>query len=63
MTLAEFNKLDLDDQLEKTWESGVIEDHRQDHEHHYILYKIFDFFVEIAFHPDTQEIMEVRSFQ
>jgi hypothetical protein len=63
MTLAEFNELELSKQLEKTWEIGVIEEHREDRDHHYILYRVADFFVEIAFHPGTQEVVEVKSFK
>jgi len=43
MTLKEFNCLELKDQLEITWEKGVIEDHITYGDYYYILYKLYDF--------------------
>ena len=62
MTLSEFNKLDLEKQAEIVWEKGILEHHANDGEHHFVLYKIYDFFVEIEFHSFTNEIVKIICF-
>jgi hypothetical protein len=62
MTLAEFNRLDLKDQLEITWEKGVIEDAVTYNIYHYVLYKVDDFFVEISFRMDSNEFIHLQCF-
>jgi len=62
MTLKEFNCLELQDQLEITWEKGVIEDHITYGDYYYILYKLYDFFVEIAFKTGKDDVIQVKSF-
>jgi hypothetical protein len=63
MTLSEFTRLDMEDQLDETWDKGVLEDHNTYGDHYYLLYKLYDFFVEIAFNAKTDDITEVKSFQ
>jgi hypothetical protein len=62
MTLSEFNKLDLEKQAEIVWEKGILDHHANDGEHHFVLYKIYDFFVEIEFHSKTNDILKILSF-
>ena len=62
MTLSEFNNLDLKDQLDLTWENGTLEDNVTHERHYYLLYKLYDFFVEVAFSSDTDDIVGVSSF-
>lgn len=62
MTISEFDSLNLKEQAKITWENGIIEDNRANEDYHYILYKVHDFFVEIAFHPESEEIVQIRSF-
>jgi hypothetical protein len=62
MTLSEFNSLDLDDQLDVTWEKGILEDHNTHGDHFYLLYKIDEFFVEVAFLSETHDITEIKTF-
>jgi hypothetical protein len=62
MTLSEFNSLDLKNQLEITWEKGIIEDTVTFGALYYILYKVDDFLVEIASRVDSNEILHVQGF-
>ena len=62
MNLREFNSLDLNKQTEIVWEKGILEEHRTDHEFYYVVYKIDDFFAEVAFNNKTNEIVEIKSF-
>ena len=63
MNLAEFNSLNLKDQMETTWANGVIEDNRVNKDYHYIVYKVHDFFVEMAFNRESEEIVQIRGFE
>lgn len=62
MTLSEFNKMDIKDQLDVTWEKGILEDHNTHGDQFYLLYHLHDFYVEVAFCAQTHEITEVKSF-
>ena len=63
MKLNEFNSYDPDKQAEIVWENGVIEEYRTGPEYYYILYKVHGFFVEVAFHKETNEIMRIEGFE
>jgi len=62
MTLSEFNKLDLKEQAEIVWENGILEHHTSDGENHFVLYNVYDFFVEIKFDSKTNDIIQLISF-
>ena len=63
MTLSEFNSLDLKEQLDVTWEKGILEDHNTHGDHFYLLYHLGDFFVEVAFCAESHEITRIKTFQ
>jgi hypothetical protein len=63
MTISEFNSLDLKDQLDITWEKGILEDHNTHGDCYYILYRVDDFFVEVTFLAETNDITNIKSFQ
>ncbi|HET6994734.1 MAG TPA: hypothetical protein VFI06_07120 [Chitinophagaceae bacterium] len=63
MTLPEFNRLDLKDQLALTWDKGDLQEHITHDRHYYLLYKVYDFFVEVAFNSDTNDIIGLSSFR
>jgi hypothetical protein len=62
VNLHEFNSLDLPKQTEIVWEKGILESHITDHEFYYLVYRIDDFFAEVAFDNKTDEIVEIKSF-
>jgi hypothetical protein len=63
MTLSEFNKLDLEKQTEIVWDKGILEHHTSDGENHFILYRVYDFFVEIKFYSPTNDIIQLICFR
>ncbi|MBC7946571.1 MAG: hypothetical protein H7Y42_01740 [Chitinophagaceae bacterium] len=62
MKLNEFNALDTALKAQITWEEGILESHHTNGDHHFVLYKLSDFFVEILFSGSTYEIVQVKSF-
>jgi len=62
MTLSEFNRLELKDQLEATWVKGTLEDNVGHDKYQYLLYKLEDFFVEITFNSETDEVVGLSGF-
>ena len=62
MTLSEFNSLAEKDQLETTWEKGILEDNVAHGKYHYLLYKLDEFFVEIAFNSETDDIVALSGY-
>jgi hypothetical protein len=62
MTLSEFNRMDLKDQLSITWDKGILEGNFTHERHYFLLYKLFDFFVEIAFDAETDDILGLSCF-
>jgi len=62
MTLSEFNRMATKDQLEITWDKGVLEDNVAHGKYHYLLYKLDDFFVEITFNSETDNVVGLKSF-
>jgi hypothetical protein len=63
MTLPEFTRLDRKDQLNLTWDKGILQDHITHDRHYYLLYKLYDFFVELAFNAETNDIIGLSSFR
>jgi hypothetical protein len=63
MTLSEFTRLDRKDQLNLTWDKGILHDHITHDRHYYLLYRLYDFFVELAFSAETNDIIGVSSFR
>jgi hypothetical protein len=62
VSLHEFNSLDVKKQTEIVWEKGILESHKSDIKFYYLVYRIDDFFAEIAFNNKTDEIVEIKSF-
>jgi len=62
MTLNEFKALNLNDQAETTWQHGVLLDDRQEGKRYMILYRIDNFFAEIHYDQDMNEITGIKSF-
>ena len=62
MTLSEFSKLEMKDQLELTWDKGVLEDNVAHGKYHYLLYKLNDFFVEITFNSETDDVVALSGY-
>ena len=62
MTLDEFRLMNLNDQAETTWNMGVLLGHREEGVHNMILYRINDFFAEIYYDRDMNEITGIKSF-
>jgi hypothetical protein len=62
MTLSDFNTLQINDQLEATWEKGVLEDNVANGTYHYLLYKLDDFFVEITFNSETDDVIALSGY-
>jgi len=62
MTLSEFTKLEVKDQLEVTWVKGILEDNVAHDKYQYLLYKLEGFFVEITFNSDTDEVVALSGF-
>ncbi|HLG38128.1 MAG TPA: hypothetical protein VI461_00620, partial [Chitinophagaceae bacterium] len=62
MTADEFNRLDIEDQLKIIWETGVLDDHNTGISQFYLVYKVYDFFVEIAFDKASESIIAIRSY-
>jgi hypothetical protein len=63
MSIIEFNKLAQKEQLEITWAQGILEGHHGYGEHYYLLYQLYDFFVEVEFAKSTDEILSVKCFR
>jgi hypothetical protein len=62
MTLYEFKLLDINDQAQKTWDMGVLLGYREDGQHHMVLYRVEDFYVEIIYDSEKNEIAGIKSF-
>ena len=62
MTLSEFNRLEVKAQLETTWEKGILEDNIAHGNYHYLLYKLDEFFVEITFNSETDDIVALSGY-
>jgi len=62
MTLSEFNRMAVKDQLEITWDKGILEDNVAHGNYHYLLYRLGDFFVEITFNSETDDVVGLKSF-
>jgi len=62
MTITEFNTLALKDQLDITWDRGVLEEHTTSGDHYDLLYRLYDFFVEVTFIESTDEIRHLKTF-
>ena len=63
MSIIEFNKLAQKEQLDITWAQGILESHQSHGEYYYLLYQLYDFFVEVGFATSTDEIMSVKCFR
>jgi hypothetical protein len=61
MTPEEFYALDEMEQAELIWEGRHIAD-RQDTEHHILLYKIDNLFVEVYYHKEDNFIKRFKAF-
>lgn len=62
MTLYEFKLLGLNDQAQSTWDNGVLIAFREEAGLHMILYSIENFYVEIQYHTNENEIIAIKSF-
>jgi hypothetical protein len=62
MTLYEFKLLSLSEQAQTTWDDGVLLGFRQQEERHMILYQINNFYIEIQYHTEQNEIIDIVSF-
>jgi hypothetical protein len=61
MTHEEFNKLPRNEQIEITFEQGVQNDHRKNDNHYSMFYRLHNFFVEIVFQKDTDDVIDIKS--
>jgi hypothetical protein len=62
MTLYEFKLLSLNVQAQTTWDHGVLLGFRQQEERHMILYQLDNFYIEIQYHTEQNEIIHIVSF-
>jgi hypothetical protein len=62
MTLYQFKLLNRDEQAQTTWDYGVLLGFREEPPEHMILYRIDDFYVEIHYDSDRNEISRIKSF-
>jgi hypothetical protein len=62
MTLYEFKLLNDNDQAQTVWDSGVLLGFRQEGSFHMALYRIDNFYVEIQYHTERNEIDDIKSF-
>ncbi len=63
MTLYDFNKLELNEQLTIVWNEGVFIDNYIDKIETCNCYAIDKFFVEVVYDAEQNTITEVRSFK
>jgi hypothetical protein len=63
MTLYEFNRLELNEQLTTVWEYGVFLDNHVTAKEKCNCYAIDKFFVEVDYNPEHNTITEIRSFK
>jgi hypothetical protein len=63
MTLYNFNKLELDEQLTIVWNKGVFVDNHFDIKERCNCYAIDMFFVEVVYDAEHNTITELRSFK
>jgi hypothetical protein len=61
MTPEQFYHLDEMEQAEVIWEGKHVVD-RQDKEHHILLYKIDDLFVEVYYNKEDNIIVKFKAF-
>ena len=62
MTLYEFKQLTSNEQAQTTWDNGVLIGFREETELHMVLYRIENFYVEICYHTNLNEITAIKSF-
>jgi hypothetical protein len=63
MDLREFQLMNLNDQVDTTWDQGILLGHREEGKQNMILYRIDNFFSEIHYDQDMNEIIGIRSFE
>ena len=63
MTLYEFNRMNLNDQADYTWQAGHHLAHRREGEMMVNLYKLPEFFVEIYVSDQTEWITRLAGFK
>jgi hypothetical protein len=61
MTIYEFDQLDKYSQAILVWGGAHIAT-RVDRENYILLYRLFDFYVEVYFHVDYKEVKSFKSF-
>lgn len=62
MTLYQFKVLNLDEQAQCTWDCGTLIGFREEDHLHMVLYRIDNFYVEIQYHTNQNEIVAIKSF-
>ncbi|MBC7948624.1 MAG: hypothetical protein H7Y42_12125 [Chitinophagaceae bacterium] len=62
MNISQFNSLSGEEQTAITWEQGILEAYEENNGKYFILYKVGEFYVEIASDSETNEVLAVRSF-
>jgi len=63
MTLYEFNRLELDEQLKTVWNKGAFIDNYFSIKERCNCYAIDKFFVEVVYDSEQNTITELRSFK
>lgn len=63
MTLYDFNKFELEEQLTTVWEKGVFLENHITTKEKCNCYAIDNFFVEVVYNAEHNVITEVRSFK
>ncbi|MEJ0106552.1 MAG: hypothetical protein WDO19_30180 [Bacteroidota bacterium] len=63
MTLHEFKSLDFNDQAAAIWSNGVLLEHKDEGQTRFILYSIDDFFAEIHYNQERNEITCINSLE
>ena len=63
MNLYQFNIRNQDDKLKSVWKHGTFIDNYIKTSEKTNLYAIDAFYVDVVYDPDTNEIVEVRSFK
>ena len=62
MTLYEFKHLNINAQAQTTWDSGVFIAFREEGDEQLILYRIENFYVEVRYHSNQNQIRGIKSF-
>ncbi len=63
MNLYQFNMLNTDEKLKSVWKYGAFIDNYITDSERTNLYGINKFYVDVVYDPDTNKIVEVRSFK